>query len=187
MQKPQIWEQSKYMDSQLEVREKLALAQWLLEVYDNSEFSNRAAIVLSANAILFASVTFITDASKLFDSSKKPLLSGIMLLTLLLLSSSMALASLVIVNIGKQRHLALGIKSGTRPIFHFVDTIETFKDLSHFQAHFKECSTEDLLDYSLSELWIRIHGREQRYNFVRYSIQLSLSALPLLLILLIFS
>lgn len=173
--------------TQLNEKERLDIAFWLSDKYDRMRetISQRASIVVSADALLIASATFLLD--KIFSGGNNypeperkimAICSGI---ALLLLTLSIVFAANGIVNLWTTSRKLFGRNMKPSIFFHAFHTKEVFKDLTHFEKEFRKATTDELLTYALGNLWLMENLFVYRYDFLSRAIKLLLASIfPLL-------
>ena len=163
--------------NELDNNEKLEFLQWLINRFDELRAStaNRAAIVVSADAILLAGVNFLIDKAL----SKNIVGLGLIVLficiglTTLLLVLSIIYATTGVVSVWKSdREILKGKAPGLNLFFHTRDSLNEFDDFPSFEKRFNKTNKEQLIKYGLGELWILINLNVRRNNYVIRSIKL---------------
>jgi len=171
-----------------EQNEQFELVFQLIERYDHhlDSLESRAATTISADALLLAGMTFLTD--KVFSQANQFPLNkqifigvsiGIALIALLL---SIVYAATTIANIWRTTRKIVG---GNLPkpslFFHASDTVNEFEGFPDFKKHFQSSSKEEMLNHALSELWLitNLSIRRQK-NFERAAQLLLFSVIPFL-------
>jgi hypothetical protein len=173
----------------MNVDQQLELARWLIERYDGlrASMANRAAMVLSADALLLAGVTFLLDKT-LSGATQTSYFERLFFLlsiatTIICLSLSIVFAASAIAFVWKTSRESLGMKS-LPPLwfFHARDTATHFKDLTEFEREYRATTKEQMVRYALGELFLITRTHYQRYQPFRQSIRLLLIALAALLV-----
>ena len=163
-------------------KERLELALWSIERLDNlrASASNRAAMVISADAILLAGTTFLIDkgiSAYKFVDTQAIIYIICALLALILVLLSVIYASNTIVFVWRSTKNAVGVKDLPKSLFfHPSDTVATFKDFGKFEKTFKSSTTDDMLKSALGELMQITLAHHKRYKSLRTSIRLLLVA-----------
>jgi hypothetical protein len=160
-------------------QEKIELVKWHINRYDRLRGSttNRAAVVLSAGAILSAGVA--VALSQLLSNSAE--LKGWPLTvfsvgaaaTALLLVLSLILAMDALISLRRSIQL---LPDPTRPrgaglIFDGADTIDGLKSFADFSNALKTEVHEQTLDRALAELWTLIRQHRHRYRRLRGAVR----------------
>ncbi len=165
--------------------EQLELACWLIERHDHLRASTatRAAIVVSADAILFAGAVFLLD--KYLSSVTQYHQFGRVVFTvgiganLTLLALSVVLAANAIAFAWKKTRTTVNI-SNLPPLlfFHPSDTMKAFndKEFGRFRQHFRAATKEQMVTYALGELLQITIAHNMRYRAFRWSIRLLFAA-----------
>lgn len=173
-------------------KEKLELALWLIERHDNlrATVSNRAAMVISADAILLASATFLIDRGiSVYTVVDLPttiyLVSSFAAIVLVLFSIFYASNSIVFV--WRPTVRSIGIKDLPKALFFYPsDTVNALDEFEKFENEFQGSTTDDMLKRALSELMHIIYAHHKRYKSLRRSIRLFLITIfPLIVCLLL--
>lgn len=169
--------------------EQFELVCWLIERYDNmrSLVSNRAAIIVSADALLLAGATFLFDklisvGSRIGPPEKTILLlvvsAMVVFLSLSLLSATRAIAFTWAT--GRK-----ATRSANEPnilFFHATGTTEALPTSELFAAKFKSTTKEQMNDYALTELLLITRIHEVRYKSLRWALRFLQLAIPPFLI-----
>ncbi len=150
---------------------------WFIKRNDNQRYaiSNRAAIVLSADALLLAGIIFLID--KLFSGMtqytdfERVTIFINSIITFVFLISSLITATTGIANVWKKSY-QWHKKLPKRLLFYARPTIETFNNFSDFRNHFKNINYEQLLDYGITDFWVIMSHLHRRYQKLRWSIRL---------------
>jgi hypothetical protein len=163
-------------------KERLDLACWLNEKYDNlrTSISNRAAIVISADALLLASTTFLLDkilsGVTAYGKIERLLMALSAGITLVLLTLSIICAANAIATIWKSSRQMFGSDMQPSRFFHSFHITGVFKDAASFEKRFRESTTKDFLSHALNNLWLTENVFNYRYRFLSLSIKLLLAA-----------
>jgi hypothetical protein len=169
--------------SQLSENEQLELGRWLLERIDNlrASASNRAAIVISADAIFLTGATFLLDKflsrSNQSSSVGKSLFLGSIAIGIVFLVLSIINATNAIAFVWKTSKEALD--SQKLPDFLFFrarDTEKVLPEYENFRAEFSNSTKEQMIGYALGELYIASRVHTKRYKNLRHSIRLLIIA-----------
>lgn len=176
-----------------EREEKTELIYWLLERYDTirGAIANRAAIVLSADAIVLAATVLLLDKAlsnvNIFSSIERIVLVVAIGLTLVLLAVSIYFATTATANVWKTSREILGPDRPQREFFYPRETLERANDFESFRNSFDAASDEELTSYALGELWSVTHSAFSRYQKLRRAIRFVVfSLVPFFLALLLF-
>ena len=167
----------------LSANEQLDLVRWLIERVDGlrSSASNRAAIVISADAIFLTGATFLLDKflslSRNNSLPARIMFLGSMMLGIVFLILSIINATNAIAFVWKTSKQALASQS--LPDFLFFrprDTEMALPDLDSFRAEFSRSTKEQMIGYALGELYIAGRVHTKRYKNLRQSIRLLIIA-----------
>jgi hypothetical protein len=160
-------------------QEKIELVKWHIDRYDRLRGSttNRAAVVLSAGAILAAGVAVVL--SQLLSNSAElkgwPLMvfSAGAAATALLLVLSLILAMDALISLRRSSQM---FPDPTRPsgaglIFDGADTVDGLKSFADFSRTVRAEVYEQTLERGLAELWILIRQHRHRYGRLRGAVR----------------
>ena len=177
-----------------ELHEKFELAYRLLERTDTlrSSAANRAAIILSADALLVAGITFLVDKA-LLSGTQYSVTEYIFLATSFSVTSALIILSAIfavnaITTIWQRSDTLIRRPAPKRLFFHLRDTSEGFKDFEDFEHHFRNTDISSFTTYALSEYWrqIHLHGH-QITNFRRATKMFILSVIAYIISVAIFA
>lgn len=161
---------------QPEYKNKMKSIYWHIERYDRLRTStaNRAAMVLSANALLFAGTIFLIDKGL---TKPKPLIFQILLIILIIASFLLIAGSIffsmsaLILSWRTSREMWEHIPK--RIFFQARDTIDKFgENFEHFKNYFNDIGDAEIINYGLAELWTCIKQHFHRYQKLRKAIRL---------------
>jgi hypothetical protein len=161
---------------------QLAQAKWLVNTLDQRRASleNRAAITVSASALIFGGVVFVFGQfyavlSRLsFDWRiffAVCVLTALALLICAIIGSAMAIA-----NIFKTSERMNGKKMPSRLFFYPRETFARFADFDAYVSGFSETSNGEFLNATLGELWVIGREYHQRYSSLRMALRCLLAA-----------
>jgi hypothetical protein len=160
---------------------KLELALWLIDRHDKLReiTANRAAMVLSADALLLTGIIFILDRIISVENYFPNLFTRILFLlsigiTILLIVLSILFAISGITGPRKSSRLILGPRVKERLFFNARDTLEHFDNSSSLEESFIISSKEEQLSYALGELYTIQYLYLLRYQILRKAIFLFL-------------
>lgn len=153
----------------MEQNEKLEFLLKMIDRYDNlrGTISNRAAIILSTNALFLGAVTFMID--KFIGLEDKgswltiSMIIGIMV-TLLFLIISIYKATSVIANIKKRTRTIFKDDSPQRLYFHAKETVKNYNKYEDFKGGINNLNAGNILDAGTSELWALQRMYVKRYG-----------------------
>jgi hypothetical protein len=168
--------------------EDLELVRWLIDRFDNvrESIATRAAIVLSADAILLAGTMFLlgsvfSDKGQ-YQTTEQIVLALSITITMFVLSLSIFYATTGVLTVWKTSRELYGADMPPRLFFHARDTVETFRGFEHFQEHFRSVKKEEMTLYALGELWTVTSTFHRRYQYLRKAIKfLLVSMVPFLI------
>jgi hypothetical protein len=165
--------------------EQLELVCWLIERHDHLRAStaSRAAIVVSADAILCAGAVFLLDqylsSGTQYDEFGRVVFTVGIGANLALLALSIALAANAVAFVWKKTRTAVGIRN-LPPLlfFHPSDTVKAFKgdEFGRFRQEFRAATKEQVVTYALGELMQITIAHNMRYRAFRWSIRLLFAA-----------
>ncbi|HEV7747684.1 MAG TPA: hypothetical protein VGO56_21980 [Pyrinomonadaceae bacterium] len=167
---------------------QLETVRWLIERVDNlrSSASNRAAIVISADAIFLTGAMFLLD--KFLSRSGQTglpirlIFLGTVLVAITLFVFSILNATNAIAFVWKTSKEALGGQK--LPDFLFFRPRDTEKALPGYEdlrAEFSRSTKEQMIGYALGELYIASRVHTKRYRNLRHSIRFLIIAVFALL------
>ena len=181
---------TKETNDKLSDTERLKSILWHIEMLDarRSSISNRAAIVLSADALLLAATTLLLDKILSNITQYNQFERIVLALSIggvaFFLALSIAYATAGIVNVWKTSREMLGTLGSDMPqrlFFHPTDTIKAFSGFSPFADKFNTTTKEQMTLFALGELWTVINQHYSRYQVLRKTIKLLiLSIIPFL-------
>lgn len=164
-------------------KERLDLARWLIDNYDQRKASvaGRAAILLNADALLLAATTFLIDKLRAM-ANQLSLLEQLMLLisvalSLILLVLSIAVATNGMANIWKTHEKKLGTEAPQRLYFYPRQTFITYKAFSAFLNSFQNITEQQLIENALGHLWVITGEYKERYQNLRLATRFFLLAI----------
>jgi hypothetical protein len=163
--------------------EDLELVEWLIDRSDGlrESVANRAAIVLSADALLFTGVIFLLNVvfsgGSHYSKAERLFIYLCIVITTILLSFSIFNAITGVVNVWKKSREMFGVDMPQRLFFHARDTIEAFKSFAPFKESFLASNEEQMMDYALGALWTSLSTFHYRYRILRRAIRLLLLSL----------
>ncbi len=184
-----------------DVKERLSMLTWMIDRYDvlRVAISRRAAIVLSADAILVTATIFLfgqyhgsylKGPEILADSEQKMSAAFIIfsVVTIACLCLSILSATSSIVNVWAKSSDMPGGATPQIYFFHARDTYEDFKNFKSFQETIQKSTNKDFLDHAEAELWRVIVATYVRHNDLKKAIvYLYWAIFPFLASLIIFS
>lgn len=159
--------------------QRLEAARWLIARYDTLRASlvSRAAVVLSANALVAAGALVLVSRANGTDLIGGNLTSGVVVVlaaaTLTMTALSIIKAAQCLVNLRPWR-AAIVDPPERAAFFNGSDSISTFEDFERFGSHFVSVTDERLLQYALVELWQVTNGFYKRYQYIRAAVRLLL-------------
>jgi hypothetical protein len=171
----------------VDINEMIDRIQWHILRFDQlrSSVANRAAIVLSANALVIAgSAAFSSRA--LESPTTRPIAlktaTAVGILGVLLLSAaSISYAIQALVNIRPWRK----VHRENVPIsmyYHHADTIRNSSSYGEYSNRFKLATREELLEYALTDLWVITRTLNLRNRKFRKAVQFLLASLMALVV-----
>jgi len=184
--------------------ERLELVRWLIDNYDERKASvaSRAAILLSADTLLLAAVTFM--AERLWSSSG-PRAQGewfllgfgsiFLVAGMILLFSSIAVGTSGMANVWRTHRQNRLTGSTSRLYFYPRQTFETFSGMGGFDEYVRAFRGEidlpsgevlDLEREALGQLWVITAEYQSRYRKLRSAIRLFVyGIIPIMLLLVV--
>jgi hypothetical protein len=169
------------LSTPMTIDERFELVCRLIDRYDNllTSIESRAAIVVSADALLLTGATFLIDKvlsyASQYSLTKQVFLGANISLTLLTLTLSLIYAITGIVTVWRSSRAITG-RDTPRPnlFFRSGDTAEFFKGFTDFENNFRSSTKEQMLTYALGELWLITNLNVHRYQSLRRAIRLLL-------------
>lgn len=184
-----------------DVKERLSMLTWMIDRYDvlRVAISRRAAIVLSADAILVTATIFLfgqyhrsylMGPDTLMDAERHMTIAFILfaVTTIAFLSLSILSATSSIVNVWAKSSDMPGGATPEIYFFHARDTYEDFKNFKSFQETIQKATDKDFLGHAEAELWRVIVATYVRHNELKKAIvHLYWGIFPFMISLIIFS
>lgn len=172
----------------MSIDEQFETACWMIERYDNlrSLVSNRASIIVSADALLLAGITFLLDQfitlGNAVGGAERTILFAMVGLVILFLGISLFNAVSAIAFVWTTGRKATSFSD--EPVILFFNTRETLKTLPTtelFAKRFKSTTKEQMTEYALAELLLVSRVHQARYGSLRWSLRfLQMAVLPFL-------
>jgi len=169
--------------SKLTPKERLELVCQISERQDGlrASIANRAALVISADALLLASVTFSLEtalsSASAFNAVEKTTLMLAVGVAVILLALSLLYATTGVASVWKPTRQRYGNSLPQRLFFHADDSIKTLKRFEVFRERFMASTIDELLTYALAELWSMEKVYYDRYLMLIRSIKLLVLAI----------
>lgn len=138
--------------------------------------ANRAAIVISGNALLLGGITLILSnilsGSPQYTTPQKQVLSILAAANILVVALSFLFSISALAFLWSTHRKAVKFDK-TKPIlfFHPRETISTYPSSEAFSSAFRGTSKEQMLEYALSELLLVTNIHFHRYTNFRRSLQ----------------
>jgi len=176
-------------ETRMSLDERLELTRWLIDRYDQlrAATANRAALVVSADALLLAAMTFTLDKALSlgpqmgFVARIAVTLAIGATIALLALSIVYATNAVAFVWRTSREYLKFGDDMSQLPFFHPRDTVRAFSSLDVFEEGFDSTSKEQMLHYALGELLLITKAHYARYEILRRAMRwLLLAIVPFL-------
>ncbi len=172
------------MAEERDAKERLSMLTWMIDRYDvlRVAISRRAAIVLSADAILVTATIFLfgqyhsgylANAAKLTTAEEVITVAFIVFAvgTIGLLCMSILSATSSIVNVWGNSRDMLGDEPPHIYFFHARDTYEELGNFNTFRNRLEQSSNEDFISYAQAELWRVTVATYHRHNDLKKAIQ----------------
>jgi hypothetical protein len=159
----------------MENKDRLEMLRWLIERGDTlrASYANRASIILSADALLLATIVFLSD--KVLGQVNHPRRSS---LSVFIIISVLSMCSSFILAMFASASLRWSSRKDTKfkgPMRYFYNATDTFKDLESFDSfHDKFVSTniDEFIKNGCAEMWVGHKLQRFRYNKLKVSILL---------------
>lgn len=163
----------------MELRERIELIRWLLERTDalRATYSNRAALTLSADAIVLAAIVFIADKNA--KAPPGPLQQSIMvcaILSLLCMTISLFLAMAATVTLRRNSRVATRFQGCERCFLNPNETFSMYQSFDAFLDGFREMDEDGFIRHAAAELWVSFRLQRMRYKYLRGSMIFTLGA-----------
>lgn len=185
----------------VDIKERLSMFTWMIDRYDvlRVAISRRAAIVLSADAILVTATIFLFGqfhssylaGPDIIPNSEQKMSVAFILFsvaTIACLCFSILSATSSIVNVWAKSSDMPGGATPQIYFFHARDTYEDFKNFKAFQESIQKTTNKDYLNHAEAELWRVIVATYVRHNDLKRAIvYLYWAIFPFLATLVIFS
>ena len=173
------------------ISEKYKLTCWLINRFDasRSSISSRAAIVLSADAILLTSnvlaIGQIVNSYQSFCSLEIFFVFLFIIASLFFLFSSLIFSTTAIANVWKSsiNMFELDVSKAERLFYHPSATFLKYDNFNEFKDDFFESTEKDHLNYALAEYYTVIKTHHIRYQKLRYAIKFTIYSLFSILLL----
>ncbi len=156
----------------MEDKDRIELLRWLIGRSDamRATYSNRAALILSADAIILAAIVFLLD---------KNVGQGVLKVSIIIFSVSSLVLMLVslwqaftasITRISSKK--ATGFQGPDRI---FLNPSDTFKppigdDFEAFKRVFQNMSEQDFIERACAEFWVDLKLQQIRYSKLKRSV-----------------
>lgn len=164
-------------------KERLDLVRWLIDNYDQRKASvaGRAAILLSADALLLAATTFLIDKLRTMVNQlslpEQLMLIISVALSLILLVLSIAVATNGMANIWKTHAKKFGAEIPKRLYFYPRQTFDEYTTFSAFLNSFQNINEQQLTENALGHLWVITGEYKERYQNLRRATRFLLLAI----------
>lgn len=161
---------------------RLELLQWLINRSDGlrASYSSRASLILSADALVLATLAFLLDKVPSYHPFKFYIncLIGFSLASMLIL---FVLAFMASANFWKNSSQATKFHE-KRYFFNAKHTLDIPKrDFQTFRKDFRAATINDLLDYACAQIWACYILQRKRYRNLKISILALLAAVVTLI------
>ena len=173
----------------MEAKDQIDLLKWLVARSDSmrATYSNRAAMILSADAIILAAIAFLLDKS--ITTTTQPWHYSLKIFafaSLVLMTISFVLALTASIAYRHSRATA----HFTGPSRVFLNTRETFDpkvcpDFATFKTKFDALTEASFIESACAELWVDLRLQQIRYGRLKKSVLFILGAFLSLVVALI--
>ncbi len=179
----------------MNIDEKIDLCRWLIIRHDTlrGSTSNRAAIILSADAVIITLVLFILDKSlnKLNQLTLIEMLLYILFvsMTIVFLLISIVWCLNAIASIWRPigEEISLSQDGSERLYYNARDTIRTFKTPNQLLDSINSIEKESELSFAIMEMWGTYNLYRKMYEYMRKALKLFvISFFPLIALLVIY-
>jgi hypothetical protein len=158
----------------MEEKDRIELLRWLIGRSDTmrATYSNRAALILSADAIILAAIVFLLDKNLgQATGTLKVLITIFAVLSLVLMLVSLVQAFTASITRTSSKK-ATGFQGPNRI---FLNPSETFKspigdDFKVFKKVFENMSAQDFIERACGEFWVDLKLQQIRYAKLKRSV-----------------
>jgi hypothetical protein len=150
---------------------RLELLRWLIDRSDRlrSSYSSRASLILSADALVVATLAFLLDKVRV-NHPNRIYISGLIAVSLGAMLASFVLAFMASASFWRDTSHATKFHE-KRYFFHATHTLNIAKgDFDSFKRDFKAVNIDELIDYACAQVWASYKLQRQRYRNLKRSI-----------------
>jgi len=163
--------------------DRFELLLWLIDRFDNlrASVNNNASIVVSANALMIAAVTFLLGIVVELTSPLKAVSRDLVILccvvSFALLMASIYFSVNAIANVFKTSRRLIRPDVPTRFFFNQRETLEKWKSFDVFSKNFRDMDAEKFLELGIAEFWAISTTQNVRYSNLRWAIRFFVAAI----------
>jgi hypothetical protein len=150
---------------------RLELLRWFIDRSDGlrSSYSSRASLILSADALVLATLAFLLDKVPI-DHPNKSYINWLIALSLASMLASFVLAFMASASFRKDTSQATKFHE-KRYFFNATHTLNiSEKDFDSFKRDFKTARIDELIDYACAQVWASYILQRKRYRNLKISI-----------------
>ena len=150
---------------------RLELLRWLTDRSDSlrSSYSSRASLILSADALVLATLAFLLDKT-LLGYPNKIYMNWLIALSLGSMLASFILTFMASASFWKDTSRATKFHE-KRYFFNASHTLSIpHNDFDSFKRDFKTASIDELIDYACAQVWASYKLQRKRYRNLKISI-----------------
>jgi hypothetical protein len=176
--------------SSMAITEQIHLLQWLIERTDRmrATYSNRAALTLSADAIILAAIVFLLKNSAAPSPGwVRVLIILFALLSLVAMTISLCLAIAASITLRRSSRVATRFQGERRSFLNPAETLDQFQDVIAFTEGFKTFGDQAFVEAACGELWVAYRMQRSRYRRLKWSMLSILVAFLSLTVALVFT
>lgn len=163
--------------------DQLDLIRWLIDRSDKlrESVASRAAIVVSANALLLAGTTFLLGQTLSNLGQRSPIERVLLVMcvgvTFLLLVISLVSATSGIINSWTVSRRTFGDDVPEQLFISSFASVEAFSSFKPFKEGFDKTDKEQMVTYALGDLWLIQNIHRRRHQRVEFAIKFMLLAI----------
>jgi len=163
------------INDNMPTQSKLELIKWLLGRTDSlrNSYGSRAAIVISANAIILACIIVFIDKRL---GAANFLVIPLVVLSLVLSTVSVVLAIMATANLRRNARTGTGYNGPIRQFLSPADMFANNTSFEPFRDSFNKLSEEEMVQSATAELYICLRFQGMRYAWLKASIKFLLAA-----------
>jgi len=163
--------------------DRFELLLWYIDRFDSlrASVSNNASIVVSANALMIAAVTFVlgiaVDQTFPLNTTLRDWVILCCAVTFALLMASIYFSVNAIANVFKTSRRLIKPDVPIRFFFNQRETLEKWDSFDTFSKNYKEMDREKFLELGIAEFWAISVTQNMRYSNLRWAIRFFVTAM----------